>query len=92
MSGIMICNIKYRLITRWQPNYTSPVTHFKKLSGLVSEFSMGGVSTTNNLGIVSGMPKKVQRQILHMPGFWTGLSEYLRLRTTGKTKTLYGKT
>ncbi|MEW5236707.1 colanic acid biosynthesis glycosyltransferase WcaE, partial [Citrobacter portucalensis] len=36
--------------------------------------------------------KKVQRQILHMPGFWTGLSEYLRLRTTAKTKTLYGKT
>ncbi|TWQ00084.1 colanic acid biosynthesis glycosyltransferase WcaE, partial [Escherichia coli] len=26
------------------------------------------------------------------PNVWTGLSEYLRLRTTAKTKTLYGKT
>ncbi|CDL36965.1 Colanic acid biosynthesis glycosyl transferase WcaE [Citrobacter freundii] len=64
---------------------------FKKLNGLVSEFSMGGVSTTNNLELCRDA-KKVQRQILRMPGFWTGLSEYLRLRTTGKTKTLYGKT
>ena len=64
---------------------------FKKLRGLVSEFSMGGVSTTNNLELCRDA-KKVQRQILHMPGFWTGLSEYLRLRTTDKTKTLYGKT
>ncbi|MGO0764295.1 colanic acid biosynthesis glycosyltransferase WcaE, partial [Citrobacter freundii] len=64
---------------------------FKKLRGLVSEFSMGGVSTTNNLELCRDA-KKVQRQILHMPGFWTGLSGCLRLRTTDKTKTLYGKT
>jgi putative colanic acid biosynthesis glycosyltransferase len=64
---------------------------FKKISGLVSEFSMGGVSTTNNLQLCRDA-KKVQRQILHMPGFLVGLSEHLRLRTTGKTKTLYGKT
>ena len=63
---------------------------FKKLRGFVSEFSMGGVSTTNNLELCRDA-KKVQRQILHMPGFWTGLSEYLRLRTTDKAKTLYGK-
>ncbi|QLS05624.1 colanic acid biosynthesis glycosyltransferase WcaE [Citrobacter freundii] len=63
---------------------------FKKLSGLVSEFSMGGVSTTNNLELCRDA-KKVQRQILHMPGFWTELSWHLRLRTTGKAKTLYGK-
>ncbi|HGY3715016.1 TPA: colanic acid biosynthesis glycosyltransferase WcaE [Citrobacter gillenii] len=63
---------------------------FKKLSGLVSEFSMGGVSTTNNLELCRDA-KKVQRQILHMPGFWAELSWRLRLRTTGKTKTLYGK-
>ena len=63
---------------------------FKKLSGLVSEFSMGGVSTTNNLELCQNK-KKVQRQILHMPGFWAELSWHLRLRTTGKAKTLYGK-
>lgn len=63
---------------------------FKKLSGLVSEFSMGGVSTINNLELCRDA-KKVQRQILHMPGFWAELSWHLRLRTTGKAKTLYGK-
>ncbi|QMJ04101.1 colanic acid biosynthesis glycosyltransferase WcaE [Citrobacter freundii] len=63
---------------------------FKKLSGLVSEFSMGGVSTTNNLELCRDA-KKVQRQILHMPVFWAELSWHLRLRTTGKAKTLYGK-
>ncbi|QLR72560.1 colanic acid biosynthesis glycosyltransferase WcaE [Citrobacter freundii] len=63
---------------------------FKKISGLVSEFSMGGVSTTNNLELCRDA-KKVQRQILHMPGFWAELSWHLRLRTTGKAKTLYGK-
>lgn len=64
---------------------------FKKITGLVSEFSMGGVSTTNNLELCRDA-KKVQRHILRMPGFWAELSWYLRLRTTGKTKTLYGKT
>ncbi|MEN1758714.1 hypothetical protein AAIH62_35715, partial [Pseudomonas aeruginosa] len=42
---------------------------FKKLNGLVSEFSMGGVSTTNNMELCADA-KKVQRQILHVPGFW----------------------
>lgn len=64
---------------------------FKKLTGLVSEFSMGGVSTTNNLELCRDA-KRVQRQILRMPGFWAEFSEYIRLRTTGKTKHLYGKT
>ncbi|EHK0944398.1 colanic acid biosynthesis glycosyltransferase WcaE [Citrobacter farmeri] len=63
---------------------------FKKLNGLVSEFSMGGVSTTNNLELCEDA-KKVQRQILRVPGFWTELSKLLRLRTTGKTKALYNK-
>ncbi len=40
---------------------------FKKLNGLVSEFSMGGVSTTNNMELCADA-KKVQRQILHVPG------------------------
>ena len=64
---------------------------FKKITGLVSEFSMGGISTTNNLELCRDA-KKVQRQILHMPGFWAELSQYLRLRTTGKARALYGKT
>ncbi len=36
------------------------------------------------------MPK-VQRQILHVPGFWAELSWHLRQRTTSKTKALYNK-
>lgn len=63
---------------------------FKKLDGLVSEFSMGGVSTANNLELCEDA-KKVQRQILRVPGFWAELSKLLRLRTTGKTKALYNK-
>jgi len=61
---------------------------FKKLNGLVSEFSMGGVSTTNNMELCADA-KKVQRQILHVPGFWAELSWHLRQRTTSKTKALY---
>lgn len=63
---------------------------FKKLNGLVSEFSMGGVSTTNNMELCADA-KKVQRQILHVPGFWAELSWHLRQRTTLKTKALYNK-
>ena len=63
---------------------------FKKLNGLVSEFSMGGVSTTNNMELCADA-KKVQRQILHVPSFWAELSWHLRQRTTSKTKALYNK-
>lgn len=63
---------------------------FKKINGLVSEFSMGGVSTTNNLELCQDA-KKVQREILRVPGFMAELSYLLRLRTTGKTKALYNK-
>ena len=63
---------------------------FRKLNGLVSEFSMGGVSTTNNMELCADA-KKVQRQILHVPGFWAELSWHLRQRTTSKTKALYNK-
>lgn len=63
---------------------------FKKLKGLVSEFSMGGVSTSNNLELCRDA-KKVQRKILGVPGFWAELSYLLRLRTTGKAKALYHK-
>jgi len=63
---------------------------FKRLPGLVSEFSMGGVSTSNNLELCQDA-KKVQRQILRMPGVLAELSYLLRLKTTGKTKALYNK-
>lgn len=63
---------------------------FKRLDGLVSEFSMGGVSTSNNLELCRDA-KNVQRTILGVPGFWAELSYWLRVRTTGKTKALYQK-
>lgn len=37
------------------------------------------------------LTQKVQRQILHVPGFWAELSWHLRQRTTSKTKALYNK-
>lgn len=63
---------------------------FKRIKGLVSEFSMGGVSTSNNLELCQDA-KRVQRKILRVPGFWAELSYFLRLKTTGKTKALYNK-
>ncbi len=63
---------------------------FKRIKGLVSEFSMGGISTTNNEELCRDA-KRVQRRILRMPGFIAELSYQLRLRTTGKTKSLYNK-
>ncbi len=63
---------------------------FKRLKGLVSEFSMGGVSTSNNLELCRDA-KKVQRRILRVPGFLAELSYQFRLRTTGKAKALYNK-
>lgn len=63
---------------------------FKRIKGLVSEFSMGGVSTSDNLQLCQDA-RAVQRNILHMPGFLTTLSYLLRLRTTGKAKALYNK-
>ena len=63
---------------------------FERINGLVSEFSMGGVSTSNNLELCRDA-KKVQRTILRVPGVLAELSYLLRLRTTGKTKALYNK-
>ena len=63
---------------------------FKRLLGLISEFSMGGVSTSNNLELCRDA-RNVQRKILRVPGFWAQLSYLLRLRTTGKAKALYNK-
>ncbi|MBA3113775.1 colanic acid biosynthesis glycosyltransferase WcaE [Salmonella enterica] len=63
---------------------------FRRIKGLVSEFSMGGVSTSNNLQLCQDA-KNVQRKILRVPGFWTQLSYLLRLKTTGKTKARYNK-
>lgn len=63
---------------------------FKRIPGLVSEFSMGGVSTANNIELCQDA-KNVQRTILRVPGFWAELSYWLRLRTTGKTKAVYQK-
>ncbi|MDU1024413.1 MAG: colanic acid biosynthesis glycosyltransferase WcaE, partial [Leclercia adecarboxylata] len=51
---------------------------------------MGGVSTSNNLELCQDA-KKVQREILRMPGVFAELSYLLRLKTTGKTKALYNK-
>jgi putative colanic acid biosynthesis glycosyltransferase len=64
--------------------------NFERINGLVSEFSMGGVSTSNNLELCRDA-KKVQRTILRVPGVLAELSYLLRLRTTGKTKALYNK-
>lgn len=63
---------------------------FRRIKGLVSEFSMGGVSTSNNLELCRDA-KNVQRKILRAPGFWAELSYLLRLKTTGKAKALYNK-
>lgn len=63
---------------------------FRRIKGLVSEFSMGGVSTSNNLELCWDA-KNVQRKILRVPGFWAELSYLLRLKTTGKAKALYNK-
>ncbi|MGG5836562.1 colanic acid biosynthesis glycosyltransferase WcaE, partial [Huaxiibacter chinensis] len=63
---------------------------FRRIKGLVSEFSMGGVSTSNNLELCQDA-RNVQRKILRVPGFWAELSYLLRLKTTGKTKALYNK-
>ncbi|HEM7952190.1 TPA: colanic acid biosynthesis glycosyltransferase WcaE [Citrobacter koseri] len=63
---------------------------FRRIKGLVSEFSMGGVSTSNNLELCRDA-KNVQLKILRVPGFWAELSYLLRLKTTGKAKALYNK-
>ena len=63
---------------------------FKRVKGMVSEFSMGGVSTSNNIELCRDA-KNVQRKILGVPGFIAELSFKLRLRTTGKAKALYNK-
>ncbi len=63
---------------------------FRRIKGTVSEFSMGGVSTSNNLELCQDA-KNVQRNILRMPGPLAELSYLLRLKTTGKTKALYNK-
>lgn len=63
---------------------------FKRVKGYVSEFSMGGVSTSNNMELCRDA-KNVQRKILGVPGFISELSFKLRMRTTGKAKALYNK-
>lgn len=63
---------------------------FKRIKGLVSEFSMGGVSTSNNIELCRDA-RNVQRKILRVPGFIAELSFRLRLKTTGKAKALYHK-
>ncbi len=84
-------NIKFLPTTRWQPKCIKPVMHLKNSMALVSEFSMGGVSTTNNMELCADA-KKVQRQILHVPWlFGLNYPWHLRQRTTSKTKALYNK-
>lgn len=62
---------------------------FKKLNGLVSEFSMGGVSTTNNMELCADAKKSNGKYYMYR--FWAELSWHLRQRTTSKTKALYNK-
>ncbi len=62
---------------------------FKKLNGTVSEFSMGGVSTTNNMELCADA-KKSNGKYYMCTAF--GLNyRHLRQRTTSKTKALYNK-
>ncbi|SUH36492.1 glycosyltransferase [Salmonella enterica subsp. enterica] len=86
----MICNIMSLQIMRWRPVSIKAGYPFRRINGLVSEFSMGGVSTSNNLELCQDA-KNVQRKILRVPGFWAQLSYLLRLKTTGKTKARYNK-
>ncbi len=46
---------------------------FKKLNGLVSEFSMGGVSTTNNMELCADAKKSNGRYCTCL-AFWAELS------------------
>lgn len=49
-------SIKFLPITRWRPKCIKPVMHLKT-QWLVSEFSMGGVSTTNNMELCADAKK-----------------------------------
>ncbi len=57
---------------------------FRRINGLVSEFSMGGVSTSNNLELCQDAKRTAKN--ITCAGFWAQLSYLLRLKTTGKTK------
>lgn len=63
---------------------------FKRLDGVLSEFSMGGVSTTNNSALCADA-YRVQVDILNLPSLLAKLSFKLRSLTTGKAKKMYGK-
>ena len=87
-NSLTICAIKCHQIMLAASLYKSGYP-FRRIKGLVSEFSMGGVSTSNNLELCRC--ENVQRKILRVPGFWAELSYFLRLKTTGKAKALYNK-
>lgn len=63
---------------------------FRKLEGIVSEFSMGGISTINSEQLCNDA-KLVQSQILKIPKPFVTLSYILRKYSTSKTKNSYQK-
>lgn len=87
---------KYNLIYKVSGDYAITAliykngVKFRKMKGVLSEFSMGGVSTTNNTQLCEDA-RRVQLDILKMPRFLVAASYIIRLRTTQKTKSLYGK-
>ena len=63
---------------------------FKKLNGLVSEFSMGGVSTTNNMELCADAKKSPTADITCAWLLGRIILAFTQ-RTTSKTKALYNK-
>lgn len=88
--------IKYDLSYRVSGDYAITAKlykngiNFKKIDHILSEFSMGGVSTTNNIQLCDDA-RRVQLEILKMPKILVGISYRIRVGTTEKTKVLYGK-
>ncbi len=89
-NGVMTWNIKFLPTTRWQPKCIKPVMHLKNSMAWCLNFPWVGYLPPIIWNCVLTR-KKVQRQILHVPGFWAELSWHLRQRTTSKTKALYNK-
>ena len=90
-TGVMTWNIKFLLITRWQPKCIKQVMHLKKLNGLVSEFSMGGVSTTNNMELCADAKKRSNGRYYMCLASGQNYPGIYAKRTTSKTKALYNK-
>ena len=88
-NNLTICSTRCHPIMRWPPACINQVTRSVELKGWCLNFRWAACQRLI-IWNYAGM-QKVQRQILRVPGFWAELSYLLRLRTTGKTKTLYNK-